>query len=243
MPVASLLHLDRPTSQDSDNHKIRQVALDKQQITQEAASLANLLRHPLLLSARLSQPNLALAPAILVAASLAPNLEQVAASLDKTTPPQRLSKVVAFSVLQQEQIPASGPEVALGPDLAPQAVYLVATTNSSNSSRSRSHSVEQLLPLAVLGLAPLVSAPTIILRTPALVYLAILARPTLLLGKLSSSPLSQTHSAALGLKIRTSPITHHPSEGLVLSSNKSKSRPVFSADKTQILLEEVVCLD
>ena len=118
----------------------------------------------------------------------------------------------------------------------------MATTNSSssnnNNSRSRSHSVQQLPPLGVLGLALLVSAPTTILRTtPAVVYLAILARPTLLLGKLSSSQ----HSAALGLKTKTRPIPNHLSEALVLSSNRIKSL-VDCLDKIQTTLGEVVCL-
>ena len=119
MPAASLQRLDRPTSQDSDNHRIRRAALDNQQTTQEAASLVNLLRRLLLLLALLSQPKLVLAPAIMAAASLARNLEQVAAFLDKAMLLRPLSRVVASSVLQEEQLAASVQGLALGPDLAP----------------------------------------------------------------------------------------------------------------------------
>lgn len=230
MPAASLQHLDRPILEDSDNHRIRLVALANQQTTREAASLVN-LRHPPLLSALLSQRNLVLALVIPAAAFSAQNLEQVAASLDKITQLRRLSKVVASSVLQVEQ------------GLAPQVVYLVATTNSSNNNRSRSHLAGQLPPVEVSGRAALVSAtPTILQTTPVVAYSVILARPTLLLGKLSSSQLNKTRSAALELKLKIRPIRNLPLEALVPSSNKSRSQADYLADKMQLTLEELVCL-
>lgn len=243
MPAASLQHSDRPTSEGLDNHRIRQVALANQQTTQEAGFLVNPLRHHPLLSAVLSQLNLVLAPA-LVAASLVQNLEPMAASLDKATLLRRPSKVVAFLVLPEEQMPASAQELALGPDLVVEAVYLVATMNNSNNSRNHSHLVGQLPRLEeVLGLAAVGSAPITILQpTPTVVYSAMLARPTLLLGKLSSSPLNKTHSAALGLKIKTRAIANHLSEALVPSSNKSKSQAVYSAAKLQITQGGGACL-
>ena len=230
MPAASLQHLDRPISQGSDNRRIRQEALANQQ-TQGLESLVKLLRH-LRLSALHSQPNLALAPVIMAAASLAQNLEQVAASLEQTTLLRRPSKVVASSALQEERIPVSVQEPAPGPDLPP--VFLVTTTSSSsNNSPSHSHLVGQLPPLEeVLGLVTLVSAITIILLIPAVVYSAILARPTPHLVK-PSSQLNKTHSAASGLKTKIRPIPNHPSEALVLSSNRNKSLAVCLADRMQ----------
>lgn len=241
MPAASLQHLGRPTLQDSDNRRTRLVALANQQTTQEAAFLVN-LRHPLLLSALLSQPNLGLALVIPPAASLAQNLRQVAASLDKTTQFRRLSKAVASSVLQVEPREASVQE--LGQGLVPEVVYLVATTNnSSNNSQSRFHSVGQLPPLEVLGRATLVSAiPTILQTIPVVAYSVILAKTTLLLGKLNSSQLKQTRSAALVLKIKPRLIIHRPSEALVPSSNKSRSQADCLADKMPPTLGEVACL-
>lgn len=244
MPAASLQHSDSPTLEVSDNHRIRQVALANQPTTQEADSLVNLLRRPLLLSA-LNQPNLDLALVILAAASLAKNLERLAAYLDKITRLQHHSKVVASSVLQEEQLAASAQELPLGPDLALEVVFLVATINSSSSNnRSRSHSVRQLPPLEEgLGLVVLGSAPTTITRIPAVVvYSAIVVRPTLLLGNLSSSQPNRTRSAALGLKPKTNQITSRPSEASVLSSNKSKSQADYLAPRLRIILGEVVCL-
>lgn len=226
MPVASLQHSGRPISEHLDNHKIPQVALANPLIIQEADSSVNLLRHRLRLSVPLSQPNPALVPVILPAASLAQNLQQVSVFLDRATLLRRPSKVGAFSVLLEEQLAASVQELALGPDLAVGQVYLVATTTNSSNSRSLSHLVGQLPPLErVSGRAAPGSAPASMLQTtPAVAYSAPLARPTLPLGKHSSSQLSKTHSAALGLKIRIRPITSHPSEVSVTSSNKSKSQ-------------------
>ena len=245
MPAASPQHSDSPTLEDSDNHRIRQVASASQPTIQEAGSLVNLLRHPLLLSA-LNQPNLDLALVTLVAASLAKNLERVVAYSGKPTRLQHHSKVVASSVLQEEQLAASAQELPLGPDLALEVVFLVATISSSSSSnnRSRSHSVRQLPPLEEdLGLAVLGSAATTITRAPAVVvYSAIAVRPTLLLGKLSSSHPNRTHSAALGLKPKTKQITSRPSEASVLSSNKSKSQADYLETRLQIVLGEVVYL-
>lgn len=247
MPAASLRHSDRPTLEDSDNHRIRQVALANQPITLEGGSLVNLLQHPLLLSALLNQLNLALAPATLAAASLAKNLEQVAASLDRATLLRRPNKVVASSVRREEQLAASAQGLALGPGLAREAAYLVATINSSSSNNnnpSLSHLVGQLpLPEEVLGLVPLASAPITIIQTiPAVVYSAILVRPILRLGKPSNSQLKQTHLAASGLKTKTRQILNHPSEASVLSSNKSKSQADCLALRLQITQGEVVSL-
>ena len=246
MPAANLQHSDRPTLEDSDNHRIRQVALANQRITLEVGSLVNLLQHPLLLSALLSQLNLALAPATPAAASLAKNLEQVAASLHKATLLRRPNKLVASSVRQEEQLAASAQELALGPGLAREAAYLVATINSSsrNNNPSLSHLVGQLPLLEeVLGLVPLASAPITIIQTiPAVVYSAILVRPILRLGKPSNSQLKQTHLAASGLKTKTRQILNHPSEASVLSSNKSKSQADCLALRLQIIQGEVVFL-
>lgn len=238
MPAASLQHLDRPTLEDSDNRRIRQVALANQQTTREAVSSVN-LRHPLLLSALLSQPNLVLALVTPAAAFLAQNRERVAASLDKTTQPRRLSKVAASLVLRVEQRVASVQELAQG--LAPEVVYLLAT--SSPNSRSRSHLEEQLPPLEVLGRVMLVSAtPTILQTTPVVAYSVTLPRPTLLLGKINSNQLHKTRSAALGLKIKTRPIAHRPSAALVPSSNKNRSQADYLAHQILPTLREVVCL-
>ena len=242
MPVARLGHLDRLILGASVNHKIRQVALANQQITQEVGSLGNLLRHHLL-SVLISQPNLDLAPVIVAAAFLARNLQQTAVSLDKATLLRRHNKVVASSVLQEEQLAASVQEVAPGLGLVPAVVYSVATINSSSNSRSRSHSVGQLPPLElserpILGLEP----PTMPQTIPA-VYSAALARITLLLGRLSSSLLNKTHLAALELKIKTRPILNQPSEGLVPSSNKSKSQADCLATRMQTTRGEVVFLE
>ena len=76
------------------------------------------------------------------------NPGQAAVSLDKATLPRHLSKVVEFSVPQEGRLVASAQETVLGPDLVLEAVYLAAITNSSSSSRSRSHLVRQL---ALLG--------------------------------------------------------------------------------------------
>ena len=222
MPVASLQHSGRPILEDLDNHKIRQVALANPLTIQEADSSVNLLRHRLRLSVPHSQPNPALVPVILPAASLAQNLQQVSVCLDRATLLRRPSKVGAFSVLLEEQLAASVQELAQGPDLAVGQVYLVATTTNSSNSRSLSHLVGQLPPLERVSGG---SAPASMLQTtPAVAYSAPLARPTLPLGKHSSSQLNRTHSAALGLKIRIRPITSHPSEVSVISSNKSKSQ-------------------
>ena len=240
MPAASLQHLDRPTLEDSDNRRIRQVALANQQTTREAVSLVN-LPHPLLLSALLSQPNLVLALVTPAAAFLAQNLEQAAASLDKTTQLRRLSKVAASSVLQLEQRVALAQGLGLGQGLALEVVYLLAT--SSPNSRSRSHLEEQLPLLEVLGRATLVSeTPTVLQTTLVVAYSVTPARPTLLLGKINSSQLNKTRSAALVLRTKTRPITHRPSEALVPSSNKSRSQADYSAAKIPLILGEVVCL-
>lgn len=237
-PAASLQRLDRLTSEGLDKHRIQQVALANQQAIQEVDCLVNLLQHHLP-SVLLSQPNLALEAVILAEASLVQNLQQVAASLDKATLLRRPSKVAASSVLQEEQLEASAQQLALDLDLVPVVVSLVATINSSSNSRSRSHSVEQLPPLEVSGRAALRSEPTI---TQEAVCSATLARTTLLLDKLSSSQLNKTHSAALGLKIKTRPTLNHPSEGLVPSSNKSRNQAVCSVIRLRIQLGEVVCL-
>ena len=236
MPVASLLHLDRPTSEDLDNHRTRQVALANRPTTQEAGSLVNLLQHHLLLSALLSQPKLGLARVILAAASLDKSLQQVAASLDKVTLLQRPSRVAASLVLQ-EGLAASVQRLAPGPFLVPATVYSVAIISSSSNSRSRFHLVGQLPPLEeVSERATLASAPITILRTPVVVYSATRARQTLHLGKTSSSQLKQIHSADLGLRTKTRLILHQPLGPSVRNSNKSKSRAGYLAIRMQIPL-------
>ena len=236
-PAASLQHSDKPTLEGLDSHRIRQAALVSQPIIQEEDSLVKLLRRQILLSALLSQLNLLLAPVMLAVVFSTRNPGLAAVSLDKATLPRRLSKVVEFSVLQEGRLVASAQETVLGPDLVLGAVYLAAITNSSSNSRSRSHLVRQLaLPGEVLELVLQGLATITILRTPAVVSLAILVRPTQRLGShSSSSQLSKTHSVALGLKIKTSPTLHRPSEPLVISSNKSKSLADSSATQLQII--------
>lgn len=238
-PTARLEHLDRPTLEDLVNHRIRQAALANQQIVQVAGSLGNLLRHHLL-SVLTSQPNLALAPIIIVAASLAQNLQQVAASLDRATLLQRHNKVVASSVLQEEQLVVSVQELALDLDLVQVEASSVATINSN--SRSRSRSVGPLPPLEALGRAVLGSGPTTILQTTPAVYSAMLAKITPLLGKISSSQLNKTHSAALGIKIKTRQIPNQRLGVLVPSSNKSRNQADYLAIRIQIILGQVGCL-
>ena len=238
IPTARLEHLVRPTLEDLVNHKIRQVALGNRQIIQVAGSLGNLLRHhlPLVLP---SQPNLALARVIIVAGSLAQNLQQVAGSLGRATLLQRHNKVVASSVLQEEQLVVSVQELALDLDSVQVEAFLVAIINSNSNSRSRSRSVGPLPPLVVLGRAVLGSEPTTILQTTPAVYSAILAKITLLSGKLSSSQLNKTHSAALGIKIKTRPILNQRLGVLVPSSNKSRSQADYLAIRIQITLGQV----
>ena len=234
--AASLQHSDKPTLEGLDSHRIRQAALANQPTIQEVDSLVKLLRHQILLSALLSQPNLLLAPVILAVVSLTRSPGQAVVSLAKATLPRRLSKVVEFSVLQEGRLLASALEMVLDPDLVLGAVYLAATTNSSSNSRSRSHSVRQLLLLEVLEQVLLALAALTIPRTPAVESSAILARPTQRLGRLSSSSqLSQTRSVASGLKTKTRPTVNRPSEPLVISSNKSKSL----ADSLAIRLQTI----
>lgn len=241
MPAASLQHLGRPTLGDSDNRRIRLVALANQQTTQEAASLVN-RRHLHLLSVLLSQPNLVLALAIPAAAFLALNLQQVVVSLDRITQLRRLSKVVAYLVLQVE--PRLSSVQGLGQGLALEVAYLVAiTSSSSNSSQSHSHLVGQLPPLEVLGRATLVSAtPTTLQTTPVVAYLVIPAKATLRLDKLNSSQLNKTRSAALAPKIKPRIIIRRLSEALVPSNNKSRSQAEYLVDKMPLTLGEAAYL-
>ena len=210
-------------------------------MVQVAGSLGNLLRHHLL-SVLTKQPNLALAPAIIVAASLARNLQQVAASLDRAMLLHRHNKMVASSVLQEEQLVVSVQGLALDLALGQVEAFLEPPINSNSNSRSHSRSVGPLPPLEVLGRAVLGSETTTILQTIPAVYSAILAKITLLLDKLSSSQLNKTPSAALEIKIKTRPILNQHLGGLVPSSNKSRSRADCLATRLQTTLGQVGCL-